>query len=70
MATLTWRVRRLHVDGGLRRSIAAARTENIGSPTLELRFPRRDLIVVDVELLRQLSQCSIAFDGGKRPPWP
>ena len=44
MATLTWRVRRLHVDGGLRRSIAAARTENIGSPTLELCVPRRDLV--------------------------
>jgi hypothetical protein len=25
-----------------------------------------DLIGMDVELLRQLSQCSIAFDGGKR----
>ena len=32
----------------------------------ELRFPRCDLIGVDVELFRQLSQCSIALDGGKR----
>jgi hypothetical protein len=38
----------------------------IGSSTLELGFPRRDLIGVDVELLRQLSQCSVALDGGKR----
>jgi hypothetical protein len=33
---------------------------------LELRLPRCDLIGVDVELLRKLSQCSIALDGGKR----
>ena len=46
--------------------VAAARTENIGSPALKLRFPRRDLIGVDVELLGKLSQCSIALDGGKR----
>jgi hypothetical protein len=32
----------------------------------ELRFPRCDLIGVDVELLRKLSQCSIALNGGKR----
>jgi hypothetical protein len=59
-------VQRLHVDGRLGRSVAAAATENIGSPALELRFPRRDLIGVDVELLRKLSQCSIALDGSKR----
>jgi len=51
---------RLLVHGRLRRSIADARAENIGSPALELRFPRRDLIGVDVELLRQLSQCLMA----------
>ena len=61
---------RLHVDGRLHASVAAARTEHIGSSFLELCFPRRDLIGVDVELLRQLSQCSIALDGGKSPPWP
>jgi hypothetical protein len=33
----------------------AARTKNIGSPALKLRFPRRDLIGMHVELLRQLS---------------
>jgi hypothetical protein len=58
-------VQRLHVDGGLRHSIATAGTENIDSSTLELCFPRRDLIGVDVKLLRQLSQCLIALDGGK-----
>jgi hypothetical protein len=42
----------------------AARTENIGGPALELRFPRCDLIGVDVELLRQLSQRSIAQRAG------
>src|ERR1700724_1732013 len=50
----------------MRCSVAAAGTENIGSPALELRFPRCDLIGVDIELFRQLSQCSIALDGGKR----
>jgi hypothetical protein len=50
----------------MRISVAAG-TENIGSPALvELRFPRCDLIGVQVELLRQLSQCSIALDGSKR----
>jgi hypothetical protein len=52
----------------MRCSVAAAGTENIGSPALELRFPRCDLIGVDVELFRQLSQRSIALDGGKRQP--
>jgi hypothetical protein len=30
----------------------AVRTENIGSPALQLRFPRCDLIGMNVELLR------------------
>jgi hypothetical protein len=60
------RVQRLHVDGRLRRSVATARTENIGSPALELRLPGCDLIGVDVELLGKLSQRSIALDGAKR----
>jgi len=59
------RVQRLHVDGGLRHSVAPEGTENISSPALELRFPRCDLIGVDVELLRKLSQCSIALDGNR-----
>ena len=44
----------------------AAWTENIGSPTLKLSLPRRDLIGVNVELFRKLNQRSIALDGGKR----
>ena len=48
------------VDGRLRASVAAARTEHIGCPFLEQCLPRCDLIRVDVELLRQLSQSSIA----------
>jgi hypothetical protein len=58
-------VQRLHVDRR-RCCPVAARPENIGSPALELRFTRRDLIGVNVELLRQLRQRSIALDGGKR----
>ena len=38
---------RLHVDGRLRAAVAAARTEHIGCPFLELCFPRRDLIGVE-----------------------
>ena len=59
-------MQRLHVDGRLSRSVAAAWTENIGSPTLKLSLPRRDLIGVNVELFRKLNQRSIALDGGKR----
>ena len=52
-------MQRLHVNGWLRRAGATAGTKNIGRPALELRFPRCDLIGMDVELLRKLSQCSI-----------
>src|SRR5665811_2272915 len=62
-ALRSWRA--AHVDGRLCRSVAAG-TENIGSPAVKLRFPRCDLIGVDIELLRKLRQCSIALDGGKR----
>jgi hypothetical protein len=44
---------------------AATRAEHIGSATFELRFPRRDLIGMDVELLRQLSRGPVALDGGQ-----
>jgi len=57
---------RLHVDDRLPGSAAAARTEHFGCPFLKLRVPRCDLIGVDVEMLRQLNQCPIALDGGKR----
>ena len=56
-------MQRLHVHWRLRRSAAATQTENIATPALELRFPRGDLIGMDVELLRQLNQRSIALDG-------
>ena len=58
-------VQRLLVNGGplLR---CRRRAQNIASSTLKLRLPRCDLVGVDVELLCQLSQCSIALDGGKR----
>jgi hypothetical protein len=46
------------IDGWLRGSPAAAGTEHIGCPFLELRLPGCDLIGVDVELLRKLSQSS------------
>jgi len=42
-------VQRFHVDRRLRRGLAAARTEYIGSPALELRLPRCDLIGVGNE---------------------
>src|SRR5260370_30775584 len=51
--------------GWLRGSLAAAGTEYIGCPFLELRLPRCDLIWVDVGLLRKLSQGSIALQGRK-----
>jgi len=54
-------MQRLHVNRRLRCSVAAAGTKNIGSPALKLRFPRCDLVGVDVELLRKLSQRSIAL---------
>ncbi len=41
-------------------------TENIGSRAFELSLPRRDLIGVDVELLRELRQRPIALDRRKR----
>jgi hypothetical protein len=43
--------------------IAAAGTENNGGPAVELRFPRRDLIAMDVELPRQPSRCSVALQA-------
>jgi uncharacterized protein with GYD domain len=45
-------MQRLHVDGWLRGSLAAASTEHIGCPFLELRLPGCDLIGVDVASAR------------------
>src|SRR5258706_3475835 len=52
--------------GALRPTRRARSPENITSPTLELRLPRRNLIGVNIEMLRQLSQRSVAVDGGER----
>lgn len=59
-------VQRLHIDGCLFRSGAAAGTERTGGLAFKLSLPRRDLIGVDVELLGKLSQRSIALHGGER----
>jgi hypothetical protein len=58
-------VQRLHIDRGRARR-RAPRSENVRCSTFELGFPGGNLIGVDVEMLRQLSQRSIALDGGKR----
>src|SRR5713226_5014453 len=58
-------MQRLYVDRRRCRRRAPS-PENITSPTLELRLPRRNLIGVNIEMLRQLSQRSIALDGGER----
>jgi hypothetical protein len=36
-----------------------------GGRRFELRFPGRDLVAMDVELLRKLRNCSIAFERRK-----
>ena len=40
-------------------------TKHPGSPFQKLRFPLRDLIGMDVKLLRQVGQCQLALDGGQ-----
>ena len=57
-------MQRLHVDNRLRR-FAAAETKNISRSAFELRFPARDLVWMDVELLRKLHNRSIAFNRRK-----
>ena len=59
------RVQRLYIDGGSGRCDASG-SEHVGSPALQLRFPCCDLVGMNVELLRQLSQRPIASDGGER----
>src|SRR3979411_769819 len=54
------------IDHRLGGSPDAPGTQPLRCPALELRLPRCDLIGVHVELLRQLSQCSIALDGSTR----
>src|SRR5476651_909812 len=58
-------MQRLHIDRGRGRR-RAAQAEYVRCSTLELGFPGRHLIGVDVEMLGQLGQRPIALDGGKR----
>src|ERR1700716_2954251 len=58
-------MQRLHIDGRRGRR-HAPRSENSGSSPLQLHLPCRNLIGVDVEMLRQLSYRPVALDGGKR----
>src|SRR3954452_6472528 len=47
-------MKRLHVDG--RRSRLRLRTEHPGSPLQELSLPGRNLVGMNIELLRQFGQ--------------
>src|SRR6202011_497271 len=58
-------MQRLHIDGRRGRR-HAPRSENSGSSPLQLRLPCRNLIGVDVEMLRQLSYRPGALEGDKR----
>src|SRR5450432_3617922 len=60
------RMKRLHVDRRQRRLAAAAGPEYIGSTFLKQGLPRRNLVRVDVKMLRKLGQSHLALDGGKR----
>ena len=55
---------RLQIDGGLFR-FALLLAENAGRAFKKLTFPCRDLVRVNVELLRQCGQRLVAFDGGQ-----
>lgn len=57
-------MQRLHIDCGRGRR-PAPWSENPGSIALKLRFPRRNLIGVNVKMLGQLGYRPIAFDGGQ-----
>jgi hypothetical protein len=56
-------MQRLHIDRR-RGRCPAPRSENIGGAALKLRFPSRNLIGVNVEMLGQLGYRPIALDGG------
>ena len=57
-------VQRFQIDGGLFR-LALLLTEHAGRAFEKLAFPRRDLVRMNVELLRQLRQRPIALHGGQ-----
>src|SRR4051812_34313796 len=56
-------MQRLHIDG--RRSRFRLRTEHPGSALQELSLPGRDLVGMNVKLLRQLSQRLLAPYGSQ-----
>src|SRR4051794_11193391 len=56
-------MKRLHVDG--RRSRLRLRTEHPGSPLQELSLPGRNLVRMNIELLRQFGQRLLAPHGGQ-----
>src|SRR3954467_10187757 len=56
-------MQRLHIDG--RRSRFRLRPEHPGSPLQELSLPGRDLVGMNVKLLRQLSQRLLAPYGSQ-----
>src|SRR3954447_11469400 len=58
-------VQRLHVDGWRGRVRSRLRTEHPGSPLQELSLPGRDLVGMNVKLLRQLSQRLLAPYGSQ-----
>src|SRR3954447_1307800 len=58
-------VQRLHIDGGRGRFRSRLRTEHPGSPLQELSLPRRNLVGMDIELLRQFGQRLLTPHGGQ-----
>jgi hypothetical protein len=54
-------VQGLHVDCRFRRFALAVRSENAGSPFEELPKPSRDLVWVNLKLLRQRGQRLLAL---------
>jgi hypothetical protein len=56
----------LHIDRWYVDPGACRRPEHPGSPFLKLRLPLRDLVGVNVEVLRQLSHRVLAPDGSQR----
>ena len=59
-------MQRLHIDGRRVGSDPRRRPEHPGGPFLKLRLPLRDLVGMNVEVLRQLSNRALAPDGGQR----
>src|SRR4051794_31401331 len=58
-------MQRLHVDGWRGRFRSRLRTEHPGRPLQELSLPGRDLVGMNIELLRQLSQRLLALHGSQ-----